>query len=105
MEPRSDDTLARLALNLDKQAAGSCRRRAEAELLFLGSDLHDAYAAKKARLREAGPSAASAAQAAQLTTVLKRSLETAPAVRPGAPLPTSLVMLAQQHTRKACGHA
>eukprot|EP00892_Ulva_mutabilis_P005154 jgi/Ulvmu1/300/UM001_0304.1 len=80
MEPRSDDTLQRLARNLEKQQAGSITRHIESEMVFLGTDLHEAYAVKKGYLRDAEFSASSAAQAEQLLQVLKRALETSPAV-------------------------
>lgn len=80
MEPRSDDTLQKLAKNLEKQQAGSITRRIESEMVFLGTDLYDSYAVKKGYLRGAEFSATTAGQAQQLLQVLKRSLETSPAV-------------------------
>lgn len=81
MEPRSDDTLHKLAKNLEKQQAGSITRHIESEMVFLGTDLHASYAVKKGYLRDAELSPSSAAQVQQLLQTLKRALETSPAVR------------------------
>lgn len=97
MEPRSDDTLQKLARNLEKQAAGSITRHIEPEMVFLGTDLYDSYAAKKAPLRQAGLSPSAAAQAQHLLLVLRRALEAAPAVRSRLPA----CALATHHTHTA----
>lgn len=78
LEPRSDDTLAKLASNLEKQRAGSILRTVEAQLLYVGSDMHEAYSLKKAELRASPASSSSAPQAQQLVLALKRLMDDSP---------------------------
>jgi hypothetical protein len=80
MEPRSDDSLQKLASNLDKQRAGSILRTVEAQLLYVGSDMYETYSIQKAELRWSTATSTTASQGQQLVLVLKRSMEDSPQV-------------------------
>ena len=65
LEPRSDDTLAALSGNLEKQRTSAVQRIAEPQMMFAGSDLYNSYCRLKASARrKAGLQGASAAAAA-----------------------------------------
>jgi hypothetical protein len=51
LEPHSDDSLDRLAGNLQKQRAGSIQRSFSSQMLFVGQDMFDSYSVCKAQAR------------------------------------------------------
>ena len=54
LEPRSDDTLDKLARNLHKQAAGSVQRADGSQMLFMGAEGFRSYCVPKAEARARG---------------------------------------------------
>jgi hypothetical protein len=81
LEPRSDDTLAQLTGNLEKQRKGSVQRTFESQMLFVGKALFESYTVKKADARRQGRplevslSVPPSKTARSLTAPLKQALE------------------------------
>lgn len=81
MEPRSDDSLQKLTRNLEKQRAGSILRKVESQLVFVGTDMYDAYTLKKQDLCRSPTSPTTASRAAALLSTLKSFMEDTSQVR------------------------
>jgi hypothetical protein len=80
MEPRSDDSLQKLTRNLEKQRAGSILRKVEAQLVFVGGDMYEAYTVKKQELCWGPLNTATTSRAAGLLSTLKSFMEDTPQV-------------------------
>jgi hypothetical protein len=81
LEPRSDDTLAQLTGNLEKQRKGSIQRSFESQMLFVGKALFESYSLRKAEARRQGKPPDSSLSglpnktARSVTAPLKQALE------------------------------